>query len=70
MLYAENPDQCANSNIRADDFTTFIRERAYFNQASRLARKVATSAKWLPHSKRYEIWRESRLKFCSYKEDT
>lgn len=31
--------------------------------------KLATSIKWLPHSHRFDIWKQSRMQICQYKAD-
>lgn len=61
LLYVEAPGKSVNSIIKLDDFEVFLRISTYRSKLYRMPEKLATSIKWLPHSHRFDIWKESRV---------
>ena len=67
-LYIEKTDQrSVNSCIRQDDFEVFLRQKTYTNKLNRLAIKLVNKVKWLPYSRRYNIWEASRERILEYR---
>ena len=60
-LYIEKTTQrSVNSAIRQDDFEVFLRQKTYQRKLNRLANKLVSKIKWLPYSKRFDMWQECR----------
>jgi len=60
LLYVEAPQKCINSAIRHDDLEVYLRIQTFRQAVFRLPAKLAASIKWLPYSRRFDIWRDSR----------
>lgn len=68
-LYIENTEyRSVNSAIRQDDFEVYLRQKTYKNKLNRLASKLINKLKWLPYSRRYDIWQESREIIYEYRQ--
>lgn len=61
LLYVEAPEKVVGSTIRQDDIEVMLRIQTYRNTLFRLPQKLAASIKWLPYSRRFDIWTESRI---------
>lgn len=60
-LYIEKTEQrSVNSAIRQDDYEVYLRQKTYHRKLNRLANKLVNKIKWLPYSKRFPMWQESR----------
>ena len=59
-LYIESKERSINSCLRQDDFDVFLRVKTYHNKITRQAKKLVQFIKWLPYSKKFPIWKDSR----------
>ena len=57
----EAPQKSVNSSIRHDDVEVFLRIATYRYKLFRVPEKLAASIKWLPYSRRFDIWSQSRV---------
>lgn len=67
LLYVESPEKIIHSSIRQDDIEVFLRIATYRNSIFKAAEKLACSIKWLPYSRRFDIWTKSRIEIAEYK---
>ena len=67
-LYIEKTDQrSVNSAIRQDDFEVYMRQKTYSRRLNRLAEKLINKIKWLPYSKRFDMFEESRIMLSNFR---
>lgn len=67
LLYVESTEKIVHSSIRHDDIEVFLRITTYRNSLFKVAEKLACSIKWLPFSRRFDIWTNSRIAISEYK---
>ena len=67
LLYNEKPEKSINSVIRLDDVEVYLRIQTYREKLFRHAQKLANGVKWLPYSRRWGIWKQSRIILGNYK---
>jgi len=61
LLYVEAPERSVNSVVRLDDVEVYLRIQSYRSRLYRLPEKLAVAIRWLPYSRRFDIWERSRL---------
>jgi hypothetical protein len=67
LLYVESPEPVVSSAIRQDDIEVHLRIQTYRGRLYRAPEKLAASIKWLPYSRRFDIWSESRIRIANFK---
>ncbi|CDW75700.1 UNKNOWN [Stylonychia lemnae] len=60
-MYNENPRKDPLSCIRMDDFEIYLRQQSYEVKLFRTVEKFIARLKWLPHFKRYDMFKESHI---------
>ena len=60
-LYVESKSKSINSSVRQDDIEVYLRIECFRQQLFHLAEKLSTGVKWLPYTRRFTIWKHSRL---------
>ena len=66
-LYIESKLKSINSSIKQEDYEVYMRVKTYQNKLNRLSKKLIHSIKWLPYSKRFDMWKESRKMILRHK---
>lgn len=61
LLYVEAPERSINSAVRVDDVEVYLRIQTYRSRLFRLPEKLAATIRWLPYSRRFDIWERSRM---------
>jgi hypothetical protein len=61
LLYVEAPEKSINSVVRLDDVEVYLRIQTYRSRLFRLPEKLSTAIRWLPYTRRFDIWERSRV---------
>ena len=68
-LYVEIKDLPAQSCIRSDDIETYMRHITYDNKINKLVNKFIARLKWLPLSRRYDVFESVVHKYFAIREE-
>ena len=58
--------QTNDSALREDDFQVYLRLHAYETKVNRNARKLVHQLQWLSHEKRYDMWKDARIRMAKF----
>jgi hypothetical protein len=64
----ENVDLDPVSSIRMDDIEIYLRQVTYEQKINKLVNKFLTRVKWIPLTKKFEIFNESVIAYNKIKE--
>ncbi len=60
-LYEEKPNKDPISCMRMDDFEIYFRSSCYERKLFKTCEKFISMVKWIPLTKRFDIWVEALL---------